>query len=166
MLVITLSIALLLLIINYIPIWLVMSSNRYSYYPALIFAVLFVGIWAYKIQTEIELQNSQVMDLKESVFRSTNRSKARMRLRYHDPWEYIYINMDKVDSAYNSKREKSALLLRTLTIDALIVLLLAYKGKKRYHTKTEYYARNIRTYYILLGFCILVEFLNHEFLDI
>jgi hypothetical protein len=164
MILLTLIIIVILLFINYLPVWLLISSNRYNYIQGIIFGILFIGIWGYKVYVEIELQDTKKMDLKEAVYKSTHRSKARVRSYYHEIWDFVYFDEKKYQTELEKKSELSAILLRVLTVESFILLYLAYRGKKSIKKQAEFYSKNIMKYSVFLILCCIIEFLNYNFL--
>jgi len=160
----TIVIFIILLLVNYLPVWLLVSSNKYNYIQGIVFGILFMGIWAYKINVEIELQDAKKMDLKEAVYKSTHRSKARVRSYYHEIWDFVYFDEKKYQTELEKKSELSAILLRVLTVESFILLYLAYRGKKSIKKQAEFYSKNIMKYSIFLLLCLIIEYLNYNYL--
>jgi len=152
---------LVLLLINYLPCLLLVSSNRYTYYQGLIFGLLFVGIWFYTIQSQIEIDGLKKMELNEIAYTSTHRSRARVKLRFHNPYEYIAINLNKVENQIEDRQNKVSFLLKLLTIDALIVTFFAVLGRNKYYAKKDFYTKKIYLYAVFTIFCFITEILNN-----
>lgn len=164
MLITSIVILLVLLFLNYLPVWIIISSNKYNHIQGIVFAFLFIGIWVYKISVEIELQDSKKLELKEAVYKSTNRSRARVKRYYHEIWDYVYMDKNKLKNLEEKKSALSALLLRVLTIDAAILLVMAYRGRKLFRKQKEYYSKNMVKYAIFLALCLLIEIINYQYL--
>ena len=156
-----LIVVLVLFLINYIPCLLLVSSNRYSYFQEIIFGLLFIGIWFYNIQSQIEIDGLKKMELNEVEYTNTHRSRARVKLKFHNPYEYIAINLNKVENQIEDRQNKVGFLLKILTIDALIVTLLAVAGRRKYGAKKEFYSKKIYLYAGFTIFCFVIEILNN-----
>jgi hypothetical protein len=153
--------ACIMLVLNFVPAMLISSPNRYNYAQSIIFATLFFGVWFYKIKSDLDFQDAHKMDLQEKVYKSTYRAKYREIRKYHDPSLYVVVDNNKLMNDELMQRDFSAMLMRILTVDALMVLLFNYYGYKHVRPFKGYYKKKIILYTVFFLFCVGVEFFNY-----
>lgn len=160
----SLIILVILLLVNLVPAVLISSPNRYNYVQSIIFGTLFFGIWFYKIKSDLDFQEARKMNLQESVYKKSYKAKYREIRRYHDPSQFVVVDDNLLENDALLQRDFSALLMRILTIDALVVFYFNYRGFKRVRPFKKYYRKKLVLYAVFVLFCVGVEFFNYYLL--
>lgn len=159
LLIILVSLFLILGCIDLLSSFFFYRSRNYMWVAKGVFTLLFVGYWVYRIQQQSTMVSSRRMELKEQVFSKSIISKARETLLAHNLWDFYLKDKKTFDREDNHSKQIQSIILLACCVQISIVLFRLGKGKRKFPQHRPDYQKQIKFYWIMLGFCVLVYLL-------